>query len=186
LTLVATPPSMVVHSERRRAGLEGFASFDFAPIGLTILALGIGYMLLARRWLGSDIAESEPTEPRDTLSILAQRYRLPERERRLRVLPGSVLANQALDELELRSQYGITVIAVERQHRFRKLLLMATGNTELFVDDVLLVDLASPAIGLLGAYEELGVESLQLSNSYYGDYANELGLAEVALPPDSR
>ncbi|RMI01557.1 SLC13 family permease [Stutzerimonas nitrititolerans] len=186
LTLVATPPNMVVHSELRRAGLDGFAFFSFAPIGLAILVLGIGYMLLARRWLGGDTVQEVAVEQRDTLDILAQRYRLPERERRLRVLPGSVLANQALDELKLRSQYGINVIAIERQYKFRKQLLIATGNTELFVGDVLLVDLASPAIGLLGAYEELGVESLQLSDSYYGDYSRELGLAEVALPPDSR
>ncbi|WP_312920360.1 SLC13 family permease [Stutzerimonas nitrititolerans] len=186
LTLVATPPNMVVHSELRRASLEGFAFFSFAPIGLAILVLGIGYMLLARRWLGGDTVQEVAVEQRDTLDILAQRYRLPERERRLRVLPGSVLANQALDELKLRSQYGINVIAIERQYKFRKQLLIATGNTELFVGDVLLVDLASPAIGLLGAYEELGVESLQLSDSYYGDYSRELGLAEVALPPDSR
>ena len=186
LTLVATPPNMVVHSELRRAGLDGFAFFNFAPIGLAILVLGIGYMLLARRWLGGDTVQEVAAEQRDTLDILAQRYRLPERERRLRVLPGSVLANQALDELKLRSQYGINVIAIERQYKFRKQLLIATGNTELFVGDVLLVDLASPAIGLLGAYEELGVESLQLSDSYYGDYSRELGLAEVALPPDSR
>ncbi|WP_312480732.1 SLC13 family permease [Stutzerimonas nitrititolerans] len=186
LTLVATPPNMVVHSELRRAGLDGFAFFSFAPIGLAILLLGIGYMLLARRWLGGDTVQEVAAEQRDTLDILAQRYRLPERERRLRVLPGSVLANQALDELKLRSQYGINVIAIERQYKFRKQLLIATGNTELFVGDVLLVDLASPAIGLLGAYEELGVESLQLSDSYYGDYSRELGLAEVALPPDSR
>ncbi|MCO7545609.1 SLC13 family permease [Stutzerimonas nitrititolerans] len=186
LTLVATPPNMVVHSELRRAGLDGFAFFSFAPIGLAILVLGIGYMLPARRWLGGDTVQEVAVEQRDTLDILAQRYRLPERERRLRVLPGSVLANQALDELKLRSQYGINVIAIERQYKFRKQLLIATGNTELFVGDVLLVDLASPAIGLLGAYEELGVESLQLSDSYYGDYSRELGLAEVALPPDSR
>ena len=186
LTLVATPPNMVVHSELRRAGLDGFAFFSFAPIGLAILVLGIGYMLLARRWLGGDTVQEVAVEQRDTLDILAQRYRLPERERRLRVLPGSVLANQALDELKLRSQYGINVIAIERQYKFRKQLLIATGNTELFVGDVLLVDLASPAIGLLGAYEELGVESLQLSDPYYGDYSRELGLAEVALPPDSR
>ncbi len=186
LTLVATPPNMVVHSELRRAGLDGFAFFSFAPIGLAILVLGIGYMLLARRWLGGDTVQEVAVEQRDTLDILAQRYRLPERERRLRVQPGSVLANQALDELKLRSQYGINVIAIERQYKFRKQLLIATGNTELFVGDVLLVDLASPAIGLLGAYKELGVESLQLSDSYYGDYSRELGLAEVALPPDSR
>lgn len=103
LTLVATPPNMVVHSELRRAGFEGFAFFSFAPIGLTILLLGIAYMLLARRWLGQSDACEVLTEPRDTLAALAQRYRLPERERRLRVMPRSPLANQALDELKLRT-----------------------------------------------------------------------------------
>lgn len=186
LTLVATPPNMVVHSELRRAGLDGFAFFSFAPIGLTILLLGIAYMLLARRWLGQSSDPDSTVEPRDTLAALAQRYRLPERERRLRVLPASPLANQALDELRLRSQYGINVIGIERQQRFRRLLLIATGNTQLLAGDVLLVDLASPAIGLLGAYDELGLEPLQLDTSYYGDHSRELGLAEVALPPDSR
>ncbi len=186
LTLVATPPNMVVHSELRRAGLDGFAFFSFAPIGLTILLLGIAYMLLARRWLGQTDDPDSTAEPRDTLAALAQRYRLPERERRLRVLPASPLANQALDELRLRSQYGINVIGIERQQRFRRLLLIATGNTQLLVGDILLADLASPAIGLLGAYDELGLEPLQLKNSYYDDHSRELGLAEVALPPDSR
>jgi len=185
LTLVATPPNLVVNSELRRSGLDGFAFFDFTPIGLAILLLGVGYMLLARRWLGND-KRSETVEHRHTLADLARKYRLDERERRLRVLPGSVLANQALDELQLRTQYGINVIAVERHDRFRNLLLIATGNTELFVGDVLLVDLASPAIGLLGAYQELGLEPLHLNTSYYAVHGRELGLAEVALPPDSR
>jgi len=185
LTLVATPPNLVINSELRRAGLDGFSFFDFTPIGLAILLLGVGYMLLARRWLGSD-KRSETTEHRHTLADLAREYRLEERERRLRVMPGSILANQALDELKLRTQYGINVIAVERHDRFRNLLLIATGNTELFVGDVLLVDLASPAIGLLGAYQELGLEPLQLSTSYYSVHGRELGLAEVALPPESR
>ncbi|MGE4405478.1 SLC13 family permease [Pseudomonas sp.] len=185
LTLVATPPNLVVHSALRRAGLDGFAFFAFTPIGLTILLLGIGYMLLARRWLGGADA-GEAAAPRHTLADLARAYRLTERERRLRVRPDSVLANQALDELQLRTQYGINVIAIERHNRFRSLLLIATGNTELFVGDVLLVDLASPAIGLLGAYDELGLEPLHLASSYYADHARELGLAEVALPPDSR
>ncbi|HAV04734.1 MAG TPA: SLC13 family permease, partial [Pseudomonas sp.] len=122
LTLVATPPNLVVNSELRRAGLEGFAFFDFTPIGLAILALGIGYMLLARRWLGSD-KHGPAVEPRHTLADLARDYRLDERERRLRVLPGSILANQALDALRLRSEYGINVIAVERHERLRNLLL---------------------------------------------------------------
>ncbi|MDH4584662.1 SLC13 family permease [Pseudomonas sp. BN415] len=186
LTLVATAPNLVVHSELRRAGLDGFGFFSLTPVGLAVLALGIVYMLLTRHWLTPRGNDEAAAAPRLTLADLATAYELNERERRLKVRADSPLARQALNELELRKQYGINVIAVERQRRFRTLLLMATGNTLLEPGDVLLVDLASPAIGLLGAYQELGLEPLPLQASYYSLHAHQLGLAEVALPPESK
>lgn len=186
LTLVATAPNLVVHSELRRAGLEGFGFFSLTPVGLAVLALGIIYMLLTRHWLTPRGTDEAAAAPRLTLADLATAYQLGERERRLKVRADSPLVQQALNELDLRSQYGINVIAVERQRRFRTLLLMATGNTLLEPGDVLLVDLASPAIGLLGAYQELGLEPLPLPASYYSLHAHQLGLAEVALPPESK
>ncbi|WP_342244116.1 SLC13 family permease [Pseudomonas sp. OTU5201] len=186
LTLVATAPNLVVHSELRRTGLDGFGFFSLTPVGLAVLAVGIVYMLLTRHWLTPRGNDDAAAAPRLTLADLATAYELNERERRLKVRADSPLARQALNELELRKQYGINVIAVERQRRFRTLLLMATGNTLLEPGDVLLVDLASPAIGLLGAYQELGLEPLPLQASYYSLHAHQLGLAEVALPPESK
>ncbi|MNF57701.1 Citrate transporter [compost metagenome] len=186
LTLVATAPNLVVHSELRRAGLDGFGFFSLTPVGLAVLALGIVYMLLTRHWLARPGDQAGSAAPRLTLADLATAYALNERERRLKVRADSPLVRQALNELELRTQYGINVIAVERQRRFRTLLLMATGNTLLEPGDVLLVDLASPTIGLLGAYQELGLEPLPLPASYYSLHAHSLGLAEVALPPESK
>ncbi|QMV62341.1 SLC13 family permease [Pseudomonas berkeleyensis] len=186
LTLVATAPNLVIHAELRRAGLEGFGFFSMTPVGLAILVLGIGYMLLTRRWLQHGDAQGESAAPRLTLTDLAQAYNLEERERRLRVQINSPLANQPLNELELRQQYGINVIAVERQGKFRTLLLMATGNTQLQPGDVLLVDLISPSIALLGIYQTLGLEPMPLPHSYYSVHAHELGLAEVAMPPESQ
>ncbi|MGC8117636.1 SLC13 family permease [Metapseudomonas otitidis] len=186
LTLVATAPNLVVHAELKRAGLEGFGFFSMTPVGLSVLVLGIAYMLLVRRWLTPRGDDGHANAPRLTLADLARAYRLDERERRLRVRADSPLACQALNELELRSQYGINVIAVERQRRFRTLLLMATGDTQLEPGDVLLVDLASPAIGLLGAYQQLGLEPMPLADSYFSLHAHQLGLAEVAMPPESQ
>lgn len=186
LSLVATPPNMVVHSELLRNGLDGFNFFNFTPIGLVILAAAIGYMLFARRWLAGRSDGKLGNGARLTLADLASAYRLSERERRLRIRPDSPLANRPLNELELRSEYGINVIAVERQRKFRNLLQIATGNTLLEPGDILLVDLASPAIALLGAYQEIGVDPVQLESSYYSTHSHELGLAEVALPPDSQ
>lgn len=184
LTLVATAPNMVVHSELVRSGNDGFGFFSITPIGLAVLALGISYMLLTRRWLERKPA-GNPARPRQTLASLAARYRLTDRERRLRVLPDSPLANQPLNALALRSEYGINVIALERPQRLRTLLLVATGNNMVQAGDILLVDLASPAIALVGVYQQLGLQAEPLSDSYYNRHAHQLGLAEVALPPES-
>ena len=186
LSLVATPPNMVVHAELRRAGLDGFGFFSFTPIGLVVLALGIGYMLLSRRWLLRRDDAERNAPPRLTLSDLAERYRLEERERRLKVCSGSSLAGQLLNELALRRDYGINVIAVERPRRFTTQLMSATGSTLLETGDILLVDLASPTIGLLDSYQNLGLQPLPLPSSYYSQHARQLGLAEVALPPESQ
>lgn len=185
LTLVATPPNLVVSSELMRHGLDSFSFFSFTPIGLVVLLCGIGYMLLVRRWLGGSGAGKDEPE-RQTMQDLAALYRLTERERRLRLNADSPLIGRPLNELELRSEYGINVIAIERQRRFRNLLQVATGNTVPQPGDILLVDLASPAIALLGAYQEIGVTPLELEHSYYSVHSHQLGLAEVALPPESR
>lgn len=63
LTLVATAPNLVIHAELRRAGLEGFGFFSMTPVGLAILVLGIGYMLLTRRWLQHGDAQGESAAP---------------------------------------------------------------------------------------------------------------------------
>lgn len=184
-TLVATPPNMVIHSELVRHGHDGFSFLAFTPIGLTVLVLGIGYMLLARKWLGNDPSCQVQKDPRHRIQDLVREYRLDGRERRLRVKANSILTGQTLNELQLRKQYGINVIAVERQQRFRRSLLSATGSTEVRAGDILLANLVSPTIDLLTSYYELGVEPMITEASYFGDHSRSLGLAEVMLPPDS-
>lgn len=186
MTLVATPPNMVVNSELIRHGHEGFNFLAFTPIGVVVLVLGIGYMMVARRWLGSHSDEQGNKEPRHRIQDLVHEYRLDGRERRLRVKANSILTGQTLNELQLRKQYGINIIAVERQQRFRRTLLSATGSTEVRAGDILLANLVSPTIDLLTSYHELGVEPLSTEVSYFSDHCRTLGLAEVMLPPDSR
>jgi di/tricarboxylate transporter len=93
LTLIATPPNLVVNDELRREGLATFAFFDFTPIGLVVLALTMGYMLIARRRLrpaGKDSVEL--SRARRSLYELAQDYGLQGRGYRLLVTPASPLA----------------------------------------------------------------------------------------------
>src|SRR5690606_29527759 len=114
--------------------------------------------------------------PRLTLTALAQAYRLNERAHRLKVRADSPLVGQKLDELALRKNYGINAVAVERQQKFRTLLLTATGNTIPQAGDVLLVDLTCPTQNILQTYNQLGLEPQPLPSSYFGLHAHELGL----------
>lgn len=184
-TLVATPPNMVVHSELQRSGEAGFSFFSFTPVGITVLLFGIGYMLFARRWLTPAASSNQPTNSRLTLSDLAKAYRLNDRELRLRIASHSPLINHPLNELALRTEYGINVVAVERAQKFRTLLVVATGQTMVQAGDILLVDLADPALSLMQTSAILGLEPLPLSSSYFSLHSHELGLAEVAFPPES-
>ncbi len=53
LTLVATASNLVINYELIAHGKEGFQFFAFTPFGLPVLALGILFMIFARRWLPS-------------------------------------------------------------------------------------------------------------------------------------
>lgn len=186
LTLVATPPNMVVHSELVREGEPGFTFFSFTPIGLLVLVLGVAYMLVARRWLGTADGSGGSATQRRSLSDLIRDYQLAGRERRLRIRPGSKLIGVSLGEVQLRTRRGTNVIAIERLAHFRLKILSPGADLVLQAGDVLLVDLFQPDIDLLALYHEYGLEPLSLHGDYFTERAHEVGMAEVILPPESR
>ncbi|MGR6725346.1 SLC13 family permease [Aeromonas veronii] len=187
MTLVATPPNMVVNSELMRHGIHGFGFFDFTPMGLLILGLGILYMLLVR---GSLVGEGEegkgkPTGRR-TLRDLIRDYRLAGRARRLALRPDSPLIGHTLDELQLRARYGAHVIGVERWRKFRRVMVPVSGISEFQAKDVLLIDMSDPEVDVRAFCTEARLEPMILRGEYFSDQAREVGMAEVSLIPESK
>src|SRR5690606_20020449 len=104
MTLVATPPNMIIHAELVRSGHEGFGFFAFTPFGVPILAVAIGYVLCVRRWLGRPIAPGERAmENRRDMAAWIEEYALAGREFRLRIGRSSPLVGHALKNLDLRA-----------------------------------------------------------------------------------
>ena len=67
LTLIATPPNLVINEELKDAGFEGFGFFGFSPVGLVVLAIAVGYVLLiGRRLLPGEV--EAPAADRRTLA----------------------------------------------------------------------------------------------------------------------
>jgi di/tricarboxylate transporter len=183
-TLIATAPNLVVNSELDRHGWKGFHFFAFTPFGAVILILGIVYMIFARRWLPTKPPDPEVSK-RVSMTDWIDAYRLANREYRLCVSDQSRLVGKTLEELNLRETSGANIIAIERSRKFSKDLLRPAAKTELMAGDVLLIDLFEPKADLESLREQLALEVLPLSGAYFNDRAQEIGMAEVIVPPDS-
>lgn len=185
MTLVATPPNMVVNSELVREGIKGFQFFSITPIGILILLAGIAYMWLTRRWLGSNEPDKLPERYRRTFRDLIRDYKLTGRARRLAIRKGSPLIGHTLDELHLRSRYEANVVGIERWRKFRRVMVSATGGTELRERDVLLVDISVSDDDLRLFCSEQLLEPMILRGDYFSDQSRDVGMAEVSMNPDS-
>ncbi|WP_369310770.1 SLC13 family permease [Providencia rettgeri] len=185
MTLVATPPNMVVNSELVREGIKGFQFFSITPIGILILLAGIAYMWLTRRWLGSNEPDKLPERYRRTFRDLIRDYKLAGRARRLAIRKGSPLIGHTLDELHLRSRYEANVVGIERWRKFRRVMVSATGGTELRERDVLLVDISVTDDELRLFCSEQLLEPMILRGDYFSDQSRDVGMAEVSMNPDS-
>ena len=182
MTLVATPPNMVVNSELVREELPSFQFFSITPIGIAVLVAGVLYMLVVRRWLGSSEGGKQKEVYRRTFRDLIRDYQLAGRARRLAIRKGSPIS---LDELHLRSRYGANVVGIERWRRFRRVMVSATGGTELRERDVLLVDMSASEVDLREFCREQMLEPMVLRGEYFSEQSRDVGLAEVSMNPDS-
>jgi di/tricarboxylate transporter len=183
LTLIGTPPNMIVHGELVRRGEAGFGFFDFTPFGVPILLLAILYMLAVRRFLGG--AEVVPPDPaRRSLAHWAAEYGLPARQARLRLAPGSRLGGQRLAALELRAREGVNVVVVERSGAGGS-VARPRADTVLAEGDILLVDAREPGFDPASFAARWGLVQEPLSEGWYTDRATAIGLAEAMIPPNS-
>lgn len=185
MTLVATPPNMVVNSELMRNGIKGFGFFGVTPLGIVILLLGIGYMLLIRHRLVREPSDKKRSAlGRRSMRDLVREYRLGGRARRLAILPDSPLIGHTLDELQLRARFGANIIGVERWRKFRRVMVSVSAISQFEARDVLLIDMPDPQ-EVRRLCSEGRLEPMVLRGEYFSDQAREVGLAEVSLIPDS-
>ncbi|KAB2932871.1 MAG: SLC13 family permease [Candidatus Contendobacter sp.] len=184
LTLIATPPNLMVNDALLAAGLQPFGFFGITPIGLLALALGILYMwLIGSRLLPASPPPTGTVGRRQTLLELAESYELIGLLHRLQVAPDSLLAGQTVAEARLRTRYGVTIVGIGRQERFTETVSSALANTELHPADVLYVIGPATAIETLSAAERL--TGLPIVEGQERSLVQELGMVEVMLPPDS-
>ncbi|MDH2997058.1 citrate transporter [Pasteurellaceae bacterium LFhippo2] len=186
MTLIATPPNLVAHSELVKSGFQGFNFFSFTPIGLAVLVLGIGYMLVARHWL--DDGESIQTEhhKNTSMSQLIESYQLQGRAKMVVIDSESSFVGKTINELNLRSGYGLNVIAIQRVKRLRSISIAAYANETLQAKDILLMDISTDDNDIFDHYCDIfHLRPIELKGEYFSDHAKSVGMAEVSVMPEA-
>ena len=133
-TLVGTPPNILVGSMLEAHEMESFDLFDFAPLGITFLVLGIVFMVtVGRKLLPSREMGPSPSATAD----LADVYHLDERIFSIRIPEGSGLDSATLEKARLGTALGVQVVAILRNGRKE---LAPSPATVLSSGDTLLVE----------------------------------------------
>jgi di/tricarboxylate transporter len=153
MATLLTTANIVVSSLLRDRGLPGFGLLDFAPLGLPIVAVGIGYMALWGRRL---LPARSPVEIYEDLqrqeANLAEVYHLGETLSRAGIRAGSPLVGQTLAGSRLRETYGVNVVAIERDDR---IVRAPSPDQELRAEDVLLLAGEPPGPALTAELDPL-------------------------------
>ena len=179
VTLIGTPPNILISEALREAGLKPFGMFDYTPVGLVVMLAGTAFMVAFSRYLlpARDITqEFQEREQVDYTGL----YNLDERLFILNLPPGSNLAGKNLNDSRLGAALGLNVIAILRGDQTQ----FAPGrNTVLNAGDRLLVEGKDDQIaGVLGQQiMELEDEGYQMENLV----SPEVVLVELTVLPIS-
>lgn len=184
LTLIATPPNLVINDALRVAGLQPFGFFSITPIGILALIVGVVYMWLVGSRLLPANTQHKTTVHRQTLRELAASYQLEGKLHRLRLAMNSPLAGQRIAEAELRTRYGVSIVGVGRLSHTVEIVAPALSHTELRPTDSLYVFGPEDSIAALSDGEHL--YELPIEEGQQHSLIQELGLVEIMVPPESK
>lgn len=116
LTLIGTPPNLVIQDALTAEGYEPLSFFSFTPVGLVCIAVGVVVLLpLSRMFLGKKGRADEGGRMKaKSLEQLVSEYRLADNLSRYMVGRGSSMAGKTMAELDIRNRYGLSVLELRR------------------------------------------------------------------------
>ena len=180
LSLIGTPPNLIVSHVLAERGFPPFGLLDITPLGIINVLTAALFMTLVGHKLLPDQPLDKKLQRARLPSQLLDLYLLPERIFTLYVPPDSPLVGQTLAESSLGRDYGLTVLGIIRQSR----CIMAPPPTETIqVGDRLLTE-GGPN-RLRRAAADKGFTWARASVNEAELLAGDVGIAEVTLTPRS-
>lgn len=188
LTLIGTPPNLVIQEALTESGHQPLGFFSFLPIGLVCIVVGIVVLLpLSKRFLngrqrGDDDGKARR---RKTLDDLLEEYSLKDDLSVFTVTDASLVKDKSIVELDVQRRYGLSVLEVRRVKKTHAKLMkeveqrLAGPDTRLMVGDIVYVSGNKQQAEQMAADMQLDKTSQPLA--FY-----DIGIAEAVLMHNSR
>ena len=198
MTLIGTPPNLVIQDALVSAGYPELSFFSFLPVGLVCVAVGTLVLMPLSKWIlgkrgGTDNGNDRKSK---SLNQLIKEYGLSDNLFRLKVVPGSLLKGKTIIELDVRKKYGVNILEVRRSDSSQKRFLrtvtqqLAWTNIQLQPEDVLYVR------GSIEKVEKFAISyQLEMQDSHTTEETSknndglsfyDIGIAEIVLMPSSK
>lgn len=194
LTLIGTPPNLVIQEVLTEAHMPGFSFFAFLPIGLICILIGIIVLYpLSKHFHNKSHTHKNEEKSYKDLSELVAEYGLDTRLYCYIVSAQSKLNGQSMSKLDLYNKYHITIIERRTDNALNKGLLKSIKQTTVHAGTVFS---SGDTLYISGKKEDI--------NQFATDYglipqqekekrsANpilefyDIGIAELVLLPQSR
>ena len=157
LTLIGTPPNLVIDEVLTEAGYQPLAFFSFFPVGIIVIAIGIIVLMPLSRIFLSKSQGSKKKKNAKSLDDLVDEYRLLDNMHRY-IVPSSRtsaardengnrmdIVGKTLKELSIQKKYGVSIIEIRNEKKSRLGLVkdvnqnMAKSSSTIQVHDTLYI-----------------------------------------------
>ena len=197
MTLIGTPPNLIISDTLSHAGYEPLSFFSFTPVGAICIITGTLVLLPLTKWFLSRKEKSDQNAGTGkSLTQLAKEYRLSSNLYRLSVPSDSKALGRTIVDLDVRNVYHLNVLEIRRidteQHKFLKTVTQkqASANTIIKSGDVLYVTGNISSVNRFA--EDFGLELMDEHSAELASASQKklefynIGIAEILLMSSSK
>lgn len=195
MTLIGTPPILIVHNTLVESGHRGFSFFTTLPVGIILLFCGILLLWPLSKTLDKK-RKKDDDDQRSTVKSpkqLVTEYWLAENMYRVETNGKSPVVGKKLSELDITKQYAVTIAEIRRRSTspFKKTVTQELPEAGTVLGDNDMLYLIGDFVNVARFAKEKGLKFIDQSSddsmpTFSGKLKfDEIGMAEVVVLANS-
>ena len=195
MTLIGTPPNLIVSDTLKVSGYEPLSFFSFLPVGLIVLAVGILYLLPATKML-TPKEKVDKKKSGKSLKELVREYGISSTLFRVHIKDeNSDAIGKTIVELDVYRNYGLNVLEVRRssgQNRFVRTVSQQLASPDMVLGhgDVLYLSGDPEHVSKFASdytlrMLDIHTDEIEGSSSHPSMDFFDIGVAEILIMPTS-